>query len=70
MHEANIPVELSREELRVLTLALDYLIQPPEVAERLYAGDRNAISLINGIASRVRAIHHSSKTWENIWGPR
>ena len=67
MHEANIPVELTQEELRVLNLALDNIVQHPDVAERLYAGDRNAISLINGVASRVRAIHQSAKTWENIW---
>jgi hypothetical protein len=69
MHEANIPVELTHEELRVLYLALDNIVKHPDVADRLYAGDKKAISLINGVAGRVRAIHQSAKTWENIRGP-
>jgi hypothetical protein len=70
MHEANIPVELTHEELRVLNLVLDNIVKHPDIADRLYAGDKKAISLINGLAGRVRAIHQSAKSWENIWGPR
>jgi hypothetical protein len=66
VHQANIPVELTHEELRALHVTLDNIVKHPDVAERLYAGDKKAISLIHTVAGRVRAIHESAKTWENI----
>ena len=53
-------LSLTVEQLRVLNLALDK-IKRPELAEDVYGGYADDVTVINGVAGQVRGLYEQVK---------
>lgn len=57
-------INLSLDEARVLSLVTQYVMRHKDVAEKILERDQKDISLLNGLAGRVRGLYEMEKGGE------